>query len=127
MMRCQGMIRWALPRDADAREVDAARLEPVQLLDQHLGVEHARPAPSTQSGARPEDAAGHQPQLVGLVAQHQRVPGVVAALVAGDHVGPLGQQVDDLALALVAPLGADDDRAGHGYRPLRAAMLANRV
>ena len=40
------------------------------------------------------------------------VPGVVAALVAGDDGERLGEQVDDLALALVAPLGADDDGGG---------------
>jgi hypothetical protein len=33
-------------------------------------------------------------QLVGLVADHQRVPGVVPALEAADHVRPLGQPVD---------------------------------
>src|SRR6185295_16430452 len=44
-----------------------------------------------------------------LAADDQRVPGVVTALEAGHRGGALGQQVDDLALALVAPLGADDD------------------
>ena len=41
------------------------------------------------------------------LAAHDRVPGVVAALKAHDGVGVLGEQVGDLALALVAPLGAD--------------------
>ena len=44
----------------------------------------------------------------GLVAVDDGVAGVVAALVAGHDVEPLRQQVDDLALPLVAPLGADD-------------------
>ena len=35
------------------------------------------------------------------------------ALKAGDDVGPLGEPVDDLALALVAPLGAHDNHIGH--------------
>src|SRR5207249_7318769 len=39
------------------------------------------------------------------------VAGVGAPLVAHDKVGALGEHVDDLALALVAPLGADDDDA----------------
>jgi orotidine-5'-phosphate decarboxylase len=55
--------------------------------------------------------------LVRLVADDQRVAGVVAALVPGDHVRPLGQEVDDLALALVPPLGADDHRQRHQVRP----------
>jgi hypothetical protein len=37
------------------------------------------------------------------------VPGIVAALKAHDRRRLLGQQIDDLALALVTPLGADDD------------------
>jgi hypothetical protein len=44
-----------------------------------------------------------------LPAIDQRVSRVVAALEARDGRGALGQQIDDLALALVAPLGADDD------------------
>ncbi len=45
-----------------------------------------------------------------------RVPGVVAALKAHDRVGLLGEQVGDLSLSLVAPLGADDHDSGHGRR-----------
>src|SRR5260370_41826204 len=37
--------------------------------------------------------------------------GVGPALVAHHQIGALGEHVDDLALALVAPLGADDDDA----------------
>jgi hypothetical protein len=37
------------------------------------------------------------------------VPGVVAALEAGYCCGALGQQIDDFALAFIAPLGANDD------------------
>src|SRR5690606_38231294 len=48
-------------------------------------------------------------QDVFLPADHQRVAGIVATLETCDGRGFLGQQVDDLALALVAPLGADDD------------------
>src|SRR5438105_12898304 len=34
--------------------------------------------------------------------------GVVTALIAHDDVEALGEQIDDLAFALIAPLGADD-------------------
>ena len=37
------------------------------------------------------------------------VPGIRAALIAHDPVGALGEHVDELALAFVAPLRADDD------------------
>jgi hypothetical protein len=39
--------------------------------------------------------------------------GIVAALKARDDIGALRQPVDDLALALVAPLGAHDNHIGH--------------
>ena len=41
--------------------------------------------------------------------------GIVAALEADDHVGAARQPVDDLALAFVAPLGADDGHIGHVF------------
>ncbi len=47
-------------------------------------------------------------QRVGLVAHFDGVAGVVAALVAGYQVEALREQVNYLALALVAPLRADD-------------------
>ena len=64
-----------------------------------------------------QDAGRDQRQDGLLAVDHQRVAGVVAALEAHDRGDALGQQVDDLALALVAPLGADDDEVpGHGRR-----------
>ncbi len=46
---------------------------------------------------------------------HERVAGIVPALEPRDGRDTLGQQVDDLALALIAPLGADyDDESTHG-------------
>jgi adenylosuccinate synthase len=57
---------------------------------------------------RVEDAGGDQVELELLAVADDRVTGVVAALEAHDRVGPLGEQVGDLALALIAPLGAND-------------------
>ena len=56
-----------------------------------------------------EDAGRNQAQHRLAAADDERVPGVVAALEAHDALRVLGQPVDDLALALVAPLGSDDD------------------
>ena len=50
-------------------------------------------------------------KLVGDTVVHHGVPSIVAALRADDHVGLLGQDVDDLALALIPPLPADE----YGY------------
>jgi len=52
-----------------------------------------------------------------LVADDERVPGVVAALKAHHDIGALTQPIDDLALAFVAPLGADDHDIGHFLIP----------
>src|SRR5581483_9455527 len=53
------------------------------------------------------------------------------ALVANDQVGALGEHIHDLALALVAPLGADDDnavslRSEHSSPRKRPARVAGR-
>jgi hypothetical protein len=41
------------------------------------------------------------------------VAGVVAAVVAGHHLHLLREEIDDLPLAFVAPLGARYDDIGH--------------
>ena len=70
------------------------------------GIEHDAIADHRQRAAH--DAGRKQRQFVGLVADDERMAGIVAALEAGDDVGAAGEPVDDLALALVAPLAADD-------------------
>ena len=46
-----------------------------------------------------------------LAADHERMSRVVPAVEADDDVGSLCEQIDDLALPFVAPLGADHDEA----------------
>ena len=62
-------------------------------------------------------------QGVALLADDDRVAGVVPALVPDHVVDPVTEQVGGLALALVAPLGADKHDGGHahpfGWRRLR--------
>ena len=55
-----------------------------------------------------DDARRYEVQGVGLVADFDGVARVVAALIARDEVETLREQVNNLALALVAPLRADD-------------------
>ena len=95
----------------DDRRVDAARLELVELGDQHLRVDDA--AGADHGDLARDHAARRLPDLERLVADDDRVPGVRPALVAADHIRALREQVDDLALALVAPLRADDDGRRH--------------
>ena len=68
------------------------------------------PLPITQGFPGMQDPRRHQVKLPRVAVAHDRVPGVVTALKAHDGVGLLGEQVGDLALSLVAPLGADDRR-----------------
>ena len=93
-------------------DLDAAGLEAFHLLDQLLGVDHD--AVADDAGlVGIEDPAGDQVQRVALVAHHDRVAGVGTAVVAHDDVVAGGEDIDDLALALVAPLETDD---GGGMR-----------
>jgi hypothetical protein len=52
-------------------------------------------------------------QLEVAVGVDHRMPGVVAAAVADHQVGVTRQIIDDPALSLVAPLGADHGGDGH--------------
>ena len=63
------------------------------------------------------DTGGKQRELVGRTVDYQRMAGIVAALKAHHHIGALGKPIDNLALAFVAPLGADDHDVGHDEIP----------
>ena len=102
--------------------IDAARLEAVDLLDQHRGVDDDAVADDGRD-ERVEDAARHELERERLTVDDDGVPGVVAALVPDDHRHLLGEEVGELALPLVAPLGADDNRRGHA-RLLRNCSTA---
>ena len=72
---------------------------------QRPGIEHHAVADHRQRAAH--DPRGQQRELVDVLAHDQRMTGIMAALEADDEIGAAGQPVDDLALALVAPLAAD--------------------
>ena len=106
------MIRWALPETKTSPSVAmSTRLELVELPDQDLGIDDAAGADRARDAG--DDARRDRADLVGLAVDDDRVAGVRAALVAAHEVGLLGEQVDDLALSLVAPLRPDDHGRGH--------------
>src|SRR5690606_20123496 len=72
------------------------------------------------------DARGKQRQLVDLLADDERMAGIVTALEADHGVGAAGEPVDDLALALVAPLRPDDGNICHDAVLLSEALPARR-
>ena len=65
-----------------------------------------------------KNARRYQVQDGLLAVDYQRMAGVVATLEARHGRGTVGQQIDNLSLAFVTPLGADDDDVfSHLVRP----------
>ena len=76
------------------------------------------PLPMTGMHPGREDAGGEEVQRVLLVADDDRVAGVVAALVAHHVVDGATEQVGGLSLALVTPLSTEQHKCGHRRTPL---------
>ena len=86
-------------------DIDATRLEDPDLADQMMNIQHDPVADETGNSLT-NDPGGNQIEFVHLVADHQRVTGIVTALKTNDTLGMISQPVYDLALTLIAPLGA---------------------
>ena len=91
---------------------DAGRFQRLDLAQQRRRVDHQAVAdhgllPGTQNAARDQ----LEDEL--LLADENRVAGIVAALIARHDIEPFREEIDDLAFALVAPLGAEDDYVSH--------------
>ena len=97
---------------------DPPRLQRVDLVEQRRQVDDDAVA-DHRHDVVVEHAARDQLQGVTLAADDHGVPGVVPALVADDVAVLLGQQIDDLGLALVSPLRPDDDGDRHVRRLYR--------
>ena len=94
----------------DEQPVDryATGFDLLHLLEQDPRVQDHAVADDA-GGVGVEDSRRDQVETEFLAGADHGVPGVVAALRPDDHVGPLGEEVDDLTLALVSPLPADED------------------
>ncbi len=92
--------------------VDAPGGEAVELVEQHGRVDHDAVADDGRDVVV-EDAARHQLEGEGLAVDDDAVAGVVATLVAHHQVHLAGEEVGQLALPLVAPLGPDHHGCGH--------------
>ncbi len=93
------------------RDGDALLAKPLDLRLQRPGIEDHAIADDGRSAG--DDPRGDERELVGLALDDERVTGIVTALEAYHHVGAARQPVDDLSLAFVAPLGADDCDVSH--------------
>ena len=92
--------------DEPAADVDAGPCQLVDSAKQRLRIDDDAVADDA-GDAGVENAGRNQPEDELRAVDVDRVAGVVAALIARDDVEPRRQQIDDLALAFVAPLGAE--------------------
>jgi len=97
-------------------DLDALRAQRLDLGLQRPGIEDD--AVADHGKAALHDAGGKERELVGLFADDECMAGIVAALESDDEVGAARQPVDDLALALVAPLAADHGNVRQGWNVL---------
>ena len=95
-----------------AARVGAGLLEHFNLIQQRARIEHHAVA-DDHAHAGMQHAAGDQLQDELLAAHLDRVAGVVPALVAGHEIEFLRKQIDDFALAFVAPLRPENDEIAH--------------
>ena len=103
--------------DDEPAGVDALGGQAVELLEEDGRVHHDAVADDRRDVVV-EDAARHQLEGEGLAVDHDAVAGVVATLVADHEVHLASEEVGELALPLVAPLGPDHHGCGHA--PLRS-------
>ena len=91
---------------------DAPRRDGFHLGKQRFEV-HDDAGPD-HSRAAANDAGGQKVEREVAIGEFDGVAGVVPAVVAGDDVEPVGEEIDDLPLALVAPLSAEHGQDLHG-------------
>ena len=103
--------------------IDPLPLQLGHFIAEVPGIKHDAVADDRKRAG--DNARGKQRQLVNLIAHDQRMTGIVATLKAHHGIGAAGQPVDNLALALIAPLSADYRYIGHGYSPTPARLSAS--
>ena len=102
--------------DDELGDIHSAGTQRIELLEQHLDVDDDA-VRDDRNDSLGQDAARQQVQRILLVADDDRVTGVVATVELHDVVDATAKKVGGLALAFVSPLGADDDDSWHGLSP----------
>ena len=120
LFRLAQRVQLQMPgHDAVAARIDeqlvgrhALFVQAVDLAQDRLGVDdHARP--DDVNAVRIQNAGRDELQLIFLVVYNNRVAGVVAALAAHHQIRLACENINELALALVAPLGAENNLTWH--------------
>src|SRR5258708_25789348 len=94
--------------------IDTKRFERAHFLDERSWIDdHTIADNSLYTGAK--NAAGDEFQYVLLFADEDRVPCVVAALIASDDFEAVGKKIDHLAFTFVAPLGTENNHVTHAH------------
>ena len=98
---------------------DSARLERFDLFEKHRRVDD-RALTHDARGLLMKDPRRNQVENQLVATDDQRVPGVCASRVSNDQLREGRVQVNDLAFAFVAPLGAHYHHCTHDSFPARA-------
>lgn len=88
-------------------------LEGLQFLEEARDVDDAAAADNIDA-AGVDEARGQDVEVIGDAVGNDGVSSIVTALGAAADLGFVGEDVGELALAFVAPLGAEDNGDGHG-------------
>ena len=104
-------------RDLEISGRDASALQTVDLAAHDYRVDD-HPVADDSHHCRVEDAGRDQMKGEFAALVLHGVTGIVAALIADHHVRPLGEQVDDFALAFVTPLSAHHYEDRHVSLPI---------
>jgi hypothetical protein len=99
--------------DPEIVQADARGCQACYLFEQGLGVDHTARADDI-AGGWVEDAAGDQVQGVLAEFVDDCMARVVAPLKTDDHIGLLGQIINNASFAFIAPLGAHNCGDRHG-------------
>src|SRR4029453_3743143 len=99
-------------RDQEPGGVDTTSDQSINLVEKHGEVDDHAVA-DHRGAAGGEDARRQQVEGISLISDHDRMTGVVAALVTHHIVDGTAEQIRGLALALVPPLCADEHDRGH--------------
>lgn len=111
--RIDELVIWkdkvrAIAHVESSLNIDTVSDQLIDFREQSIGIEdHSITDCASYSGM--EDAARDLVENERFLADVNRVAGVGTALISHDPVGPLGDNVDELSLPLVAPLRTDDD------------------
>ena len=98
-------------------DVDAELAQSFDLAHQRYRIDNHAVADDATLAA-PQNSRRNEMQNIFRPAMNHGMAGVVPALAAHDDVRVRREHVDDLALAFIAPLRADQNGVGHGNNKL---------